>query len=132
MESLTILETCLYVDDLEAAETFYREVLKLQRISKVEGRHVFFQLAASVLLLFKPEASLVSEELPPHGTHGPGHCCFKIAEADYDLWKEHLQAHGVTVTAEQAWPAGGKSLYFHDPAGNVLELAPARIWGLGD
>jgi catechol 2,3-dioxygenase-like lactoylglutathione lyase family enzyme len=129
MEDLVILETCLYVDNLEAAESFYKNVLGLRLISKVEGRHVFFRLATSVLLLFKPETSLAAGELPPHGAHGPGHCCFGVAEEEYDLWKARLRDKGVTVTAEQAWPAGGKSLYFHDPAGNVLELAPARIWG---
>ena len=37
-----ILETALYVADLDAAERFYGEVMGLERIAKVEGRHVFF------------------------------------------------------------------------------------------
>ncbi len=130
MEALAILETCLYVDDLDDAERFYGEVLGLERLSKAEGRHVFFRLGGGMLLLFKPEASLRGDELPGHGAKGPGHCCFKVREADYEAWKAHLGAKGVAIVAEQAWPKGGKSCYFHDPAGNVLELAPARIWGL--
>jgi catechol 2,3-dioxygenase-like lactoylglutathione lyase family enzyme len=27
-------------------------------------------------------------------------------------------------------PRGGRSFYFRDPAGNSLELATPRIWGL--
>jgi predicted enzyme related to lactoylglutathione lyase len=30
------------------------------------------------------------------------------------------------------WPGGGRSLYFRDPAGNSLELATPRIWGIGE
>jgi len=128
METLGVLETCLYVDDLGAAERFYREVLRLPFVSKVPGRHVFFRAGSGMLLLFEPGASLKAEELPGHGARGPGHLCFRIREEDYGAWKAHLEAHGVTVTAEHTWPNGAKSLYFEDPAGNVLELAPARIW----
>lgn len=130
MEALDILETCLYVDDLDAAERFYGEVLGLERLAKLEGRHLFFRLGRGMLLLFRPEASLKGGDLPGHGAKGPGHCCFKVREADFEAWKVHLRAKGVAIVAEQAWPKGGKSCYFYDPAGNVLELAPAKIWGL--
>lgn len=129
MEALEVLETCLYVDDLDAAEHFYREVLGLELASKVEGRHIFFTLGQSMLLLFNPDASSRGEDLPGHGTRGPGHCCFKLSKGAYEGWKDRLRRHGVTILAEQDWPRGGKSCYFHDPDGNVLELAPARIWG---
>lgn len=130
MEKLSVLESCLYVEDLEAAEAFYREVLGLELVSCVAGRHVFFRLQSSMLLLFRAEASLAATELPPHGARGPGHLCFRIAEAEYESWKARLAQHAVPILAEQAWPRGGRSLYFHDPAGNLLELAPARIWPL--
>ena len=133
MESLTgglsVLETCLYVDDLDAAEKFYADVLGFEKLSTVQGRHVFFRAGEGVLLLFNPAASLIPQDLPPHGTHGSGHCCFRIEEGDYERWKAHLEERGVEVVAEYTWSPGVKSLYFHDPAGNLLELAPARIWG---
>lgn len=37
-----ILETALYVSDLEAAEDFYGHVLGLDVVIRQEGRHVFF------------------------------------------------------------------------------------------
>ena len=125
---LSVLETCLYVDDLAAAERFYTDVLGFEKLSAVQGRHVFFHSGEGVLLLFNPEASLVPQDLPPHGTRGPGHCCFRLEESDYGRWKARLESHGVVVVAEHTWSPGIKSLYFHDPAGNLLELAPARIW----
>lgn len=125
-----VLETCLYVDDLDAAQHFYEQILGLELFSRVDGRHAFFKCGSGMLLLFKPEASRQGNDLPGHGTHGPGHCCLRIAEETYLTWKVYLQAHHVPIIAEQDWPRGGRSMYFHDPSGNVLELAPARIWGL--
>ena len=43
MHPSTILESALYVTDLDAAEAFYADVLGLERIAKAEGRHVFFR-----------------------------------------------------------------------------------------
>ena len=65
-----------------------------------------------------------------HGTHGPGHACFAVAEDDLDGWKARLRAADVAIEQEMVWPRGGRSFYFRDPAGNSLELATPRIWGL--
>ena len=52
-----ILETCLYAHDLVATATFYGEVFGLGEVSRVEGRHVFFQRGNQMVLLFQPEAT---------------------------------------------------------------------------
>ncbi len=127
-----VLETCLYVDDLQAAETFYREVLGLELVARQEGRHLFFRCGDGMLLLFHPEATRDPEgEVPPHGARGPGHVAFAVSgPEELEAWRRHLEAHGVAVEQEVIWPGGGRSLYFRDPAGNSLELAEPRIWGL--
>ena len=38
-----IIETGIYVDDLDRAEAFYRDVLGLSVLSRETGRHVFFK-----------------------------------------------------------------------------------------
>ena len=38
-----IVETAIYVDDLDAAEAFYRDVLGLEVLGREAGRHVFFR-----------------------------------------------------------------------------------------
>ena len=43
---------------------------------------------------------------------------------------DHVAAHGVGIESTVEWPQGGRSIYFRDPAGNSLEFAEARIWGL--
>lgn len=125
-----ILETVLYVDDLDAAEAFYGGVLRLRLDSKKPGVFAFFSLGRDMLLLFDPVASAANRDVPAHGASGPGHACFAVAESSLDGWQARLKAHGVAIEHEQAWPRGGRSFYFRDPAGNSLEMATPRIWGL--
>lgn len=125
-----VLETILYVDDLEAAERFYGELLALQLDSKKAGLFVFFRCGDGMLLLFEPGAAGTGRSVPAHGARGPGHACFAVAEADLNWWQARLGAAGVAIEQEVAWPRGGRSFYFRDPAGNSLELATPRIWGL--
>jgi len=127
-----VLETVLYVDDLDAAEAFYGGVLGLERTSRKEGLFVFFRIGDAMLLLFEPEAARTGRSVPPHGARGPGHACFAVPEAELDAWQTHLEAAGVTIEQHQDWPRGGRSFYFRDPAGNSLELATPRIWGFAD
>lgn len=125
-----VLETILYVDDLDAAERFYGGVLGLELDSKKEGLFVFFKCGGGMLLLFEPQAASTGRSVPAHGAHGPGHACFAVAEHDLDGWRAHLAAAGVAIEQEMGWPRGGRSFYFRDPAGNSLELATPKIWGL--
>lgn len=127
-----VLETVLYVDDLAAAERFYGEVLGLELDSSKSGLFVFFRCGEGMLLLFEPEAARAGRNVPAHGATGPGHACFAIAEAELDDWRAHLERRGVAIEQEVTWPRGGRSFYFRDPAGNSLELATPRIWGLVD
>lgn len=130
-----VLETCLYAPDLAAAERFYGEVLGLERFAREEGRHAFFRCGAGVLLVFDPRRTSTAAgavggvPVPSHGATGAGHVAFAVDEASLPAWRERLAAHGVAIEAEIAWPRGGRSLYVRDPAGNSVELAPARIWG---
>jgi catechol 2,3-dioxygenase-like lactoylglutathione lyase family enzyme len=133
---LAVLETCLYAADLDAAERFYGDVLGLARQARVDGRHVFFRCDRAMLLVFDPGATATAPgqvggvPVPAHGARGAGHVCFAVADAALDAWRARLAAHGVAVEAELAWPRGGRSLYVRDPAGNSVELASPRIWGL--
>jgi catechol 2,3-dioxygenase-like lactoylglutathione lyase family enzyme len=127
-----ILETVLYVDDLDAAERFYRDLLGLELDSRKDGVFVFFKLGQGMLLLFRPEAVRSGNSVPAHGSSGPGHVCFAVAETELDAWKERLADEGIAIEHEQAWPRGSRSFYFRDPAGNSLEIASPLIWGMED
>jgi catechol 2,3-dioxygenase-like lactoylglutathione lyase family enzyme len=131
-----VLETCLYVDDLAAADRFYGEVLGLERIASEPDRHVFYRCGPGVLLVFLPErtaepgATVGGSPIPSHGAQGPGHAALRVAPESRDRWRAHLADRGVELESEVDWPGGGWSLYFRDPAGNSLELATGSLWGL--
>jgi catechol 2,3-dioxygenase-like lactoylglutathione lyase family enzyme len=122
-----ILETVLYVADLDRAEHFYSQVMALRQIGKQSGRHVFFRVGTGVLLLFRAGRTRQSGSVPPHGANGEIHVCFTVSPAEYDAWKGRVQEHGVAIQQEVTWPVG-RSFYFRDPDGNLLELADADIW----
>jgi catechol 2,3-dioxygenase-like lactoylglutathione lyase family enzyme len=136
MTPTAILESALYVTDLDAAETFYGGILGLERIAKVGGRHVFFCCGAGVLLLFNAEATKVPPPpgarlpVPPHGTVGKGHLCFAASAEEIESWRARLIDLGVEIEADFHWPSGGRSIYFRDPSGNSLEFAEPKIWNL--
>ncbi len=125
-----VVESSLYVDDLDRAETFYRDVLGLELIGKEAGRHVFFRAGDTVLLLFEPHATRKGDVLPAHGAIGPGHVALGIDADELDLWRSRLRENGILIEKEMTWPRGGHSLYFRDPAGNSLELITPGLWGL--
>ena len=136
MKARQILETCLYVDDLERAERFYGQILGLDFVSRQEGRHVFFRCGGQMLLIFDPVATMrppapgAALPVPTHGGRGPGHLCFRASAEEIEAWKARLESKGVAIEADFEWPRGGRSIYFRDPAGNSVEFAEARIWGL--
>lgn len=129
----SVVETAIYADDLVSAEAFYSRVLNLPVIGKDPERHVFFGAGpGTVLLVFRAESTLQGDTLPAHGARGAGHVALGIRRELLDAWRERLGAHGVAVEMEYSWPRGGKSLYFRDPAGNLLELVTPGIWGTPD
>ena len=130
MRVRSVVETAIYVDDLNVAEDFYQRVLGLNVIAKKQDRHVFFQVGDSnVLLAFNPNTTRFEKDTP-HGASGPGHFALGIELHSYDDWRQHLRTHGVRIESEVEWPVGGRSIYFRDPAGNSVELITPGVWSL--
>src|SRR3954471_7954031 len=131
-----VLETTLYVDNLEAADRFYGRILGLEKIFSVPGRQLVFRCESGVLLVFDPKHTQGQQmvinggAIPLHGTHGAGHMAFRVPKEQLDVWREHLRANGVPLESEVSWPNGAHSIYFRDPAGNSLEFATPDIWKL--
>ncbi|MDK3072504.1 VOC family protein [Sedimentitalea sp. JM2-8] len=128
-----ILETALYVDDLDAATGFYQGLLGLEAFQTVAGRHVFFRVGPAVLLVFNPDQTEIPTRnprlpVPPHGARGPGHVCFAMPREEIAAMRARLLAAGVAVDAEFDWPNSAHSLYVRDPAGNSVEFAEPRLW----
>jgi catechol 2,3-dioxygenase-like lactoylglutathione lyase family enzyme len=131
-----VLEAGLYAKDLAAAKEFYANKLGFEKIIEVPGTFVFFRCGTTILLIFNPEQTR-KQPLPPparpipgHGCDGPGHVCFAAPGAALDRWAEHLRKAGIAIEAEVTWDNGARSIYFRDPAGNSLEFAQPRLWGI--
>lgn len=122
-------EAALYTSDLDAAERFYHGVLGLEIVSRFEDRGMSFRCGATVLLLFDPARTRVADAgVPTHGATGAGHIAFVIEDSEIEPWRQRLKENGIAIESEVDWPEGGRSLYFRDPAGNVVELAPPNLW----
>jgi catechol 2,3-dioxygenase-like lactoylglutathione lyase family enzyme len=129
-----VLETAVYVDDLDKAEHFYARVLGLPKIFTQPGRLLAFRCEESILLVFNPtqtesEQIMVNGGIVPfHGTHGAGHVAFRVSDNEIEPWRNRLHSSGVKIESEVTWPNGARSIYFRDPAGNSLELATPNMW----
>lgn len=128
-----ILETAIYVDDLELAAQFYDRVFGLERLLQDQRVVAYDAGSSTVLLLFKRGVSMTGQSLPggfipSHDGSGPVHFCFAIDAEQVPLWEAHLVQLGVPVESRMAWPSGGKSVYFRDPDQHLIELASPGVW----
>jgi len=129
-----VLETALYVDNLQTAECFYGDILGLPKIFAVPGRQLVFRCEDSILLIFDPtqternQMTINGGAIPLHGARGAGHMAFRVSKEQLNAWRQHLRVKGVAIESEVSWPNGAHSIYFRDPAGNSLEFATPDMW----
>jgi catechol 2,3-dioxygenase-like lactoylglutathione lyase family enzyme len=128
-----ILETCLYVEDVERSRAFYVQLFGFETLVCDERICVFAVAASQVLILFARGGTLepvpVGDSfIPPHDGGGRQHFAFAIAAEDLAAWRRHLAETGIAVESEIVWKSGGKSLYFRDPDGLLVELATPGLW----
>jgi catechol 2,3-dioxygenase-like lactoylglutathione lyase family enzyme len=122
-----IVEAALYVDDVPRAVQFYETVLGFETIELDERLTAMSVGGKQVLLVCKRGASTNIADVP-HDATGRQHVAFSAAESDMDAWAARLREHGVTIERDRRWDRGGRSLYFRDPEGHILELASPGVW----
>jgi catechol-2,3-dioxygenase len=93
---------------------------------------VSFRCSDGVLLLFDPKLSAAAgRDVPSHGRSGAGHVAFAATDSELEEWRRRLACTNIPIEAEIQWEQGGHSIYFRDPAGNIIEFAPLTLWGGG-
>lgn len=127
-----VVETCIYSSDLDSMKKFYIDLLGLALVQEEKNKLVFLQVGKSMLLIFDPlRTNVKNDSLPSHGAQTPPasvHFAMEIEERDYQRWKELLAKNSVAVEKEVDWKGRAKSLYFRDPAGNLVELITPGEW----
>jgi len=128
-----LLETALYVADLDRSEHFYSGLFGFTRLVGDERFRALSVEARQVLLLFLHGASTRSSAtpggiIPPHDGHGQLHLAFAIDKDQLQQWEETLLARGVAIESRVTWALGGTSLYFRDPDQHLVELVTPGCW----
>jgi catechol 2,3-dioxygenase-like lactoylglutathione lyase family enzyme len=143
-----IIETCIYTSNLQKLKDFYVNCLGLELISEEKQRSVFLKVGKSMLLIFNPEKTLMTnydkedsregeessnrELFPPHGALTPPsivHFALEIDKSEYYNIKKVLIENNIEIEKEIIWnkeeveeKGTTKSLYFRDPSGNLVEI----------
>jgi catechol 2,3-dioxygenase-like lactoylglutathione lyase family enzyme len=127
-----VLETSLYVSDLERSRSFYTRLFGFQVLFQ-DGRLCALDVCGrQVLLLFEkastPQVDTSGGTIPAHGGDGSLHLAFAIGRDELDPWERRLQQDKIPVESRVTWSRGGRSIYFRDPDGHLLELAAPGVW----
>jgi len=122
--------------------------LGLELVSEEKQRSIFLKVGKSMLLIFNPEKTLMTnydkedcrgggggersdrELFPPHGAITPPsivHFALEIDKSEYDNTKKVLTESNIEIEKEIIWnkeeeKGTTKSLYFRDPSGNLVEI----------
>jgi catechol 2,3-dioxygenase-like lactoylglutathione lyase family enzyme len=124
-----LLEVAIYVDDIARSVQFYLRVLGFEVIYDGDRLWALGVAGRQVLLICQRTASA---DLPviAHDAKGRQHVAFAVSRADLDAWRERLETESVPIEQIRDWPRGGRSLYFRDPDGHLVELATPGVWSI--
>ena len=119
-------EIALRVGDLESMARFYEEVVGLELMRRFPNA-VFFRIAegfgghTQILALFDRNAMPGYQGLDPKKTT-LDHLAFEIPLEDYENEKRRIEEKGVSVRTQEFGWVHWRSLFFHDPEQNLVEL----------
>lgn len=120
-------EIAIQVNNLEAMQAFYQEVVGLELMRRFE-HSAFFRIAdgyaghTQVLALFNRVSEPKGHSVENAYRRAPlDHFAFEIAQEDYAGELLRLESLGIEVhTTTHAW-TGWRSIFVTDPEGNIVE-----------
>jgi len=128
-----MLELGLYVKDVSRSIEFYCNFFGFSVLMSDERFAALDVEGKQILLLFKQGSSAEPIKtpwgmLPGHDGEGTTHLAFSIKVEDVSLWEGWLDEKKIEIESKISWEKGGRSLYFRDPDGHLLELATPGTW----
>jgi catechol 2,3-dioxygenase-like lactoylglutathione lyase family enzyme len=128
-----VMETSLYVADLDASQAFYQRLFGFEVFFTDQRMRALGVTGGQVLLLFRHGGSAEPSPtpggtIPAHDARGQQHLCFAIPWTSLDDWQRFLEEQGVALESRVSWRGGGTSLYFRDPDGHSVEVATPGLW----
>jgi catechol-2,3-dioxygenase len=113
-------------------KNFYAGILGLPVIQEEQDKLIFLKAGKSMLLIFDPVRTKTNNgSLPAHGTPTPPssiHFAMEIEKQEYHASKQLLIDNNIVIEKEVNWNSDAKSIYFRDPAGNLVELITPGGW----
>ena len=111
----TLAVVSLWAEDVAATAHFYRDVIGMKLL--LHDRRPHFDLGSMHLVILKRRS------LPPLDPVPARFPIVAFAVDDLDAAVERLRAHHVDLPWGIAEDSGSRWAMFHDPAGNLIELA---------
>ncbi|MFT5223431.1 MAG: extradiol dioxygenase family protein [Glaciecola sp.] len=127
MTALRPFHLAIAVDDLEAARTFYGDVLGCPQ-GRSSDQWVDFNLFGHQLVAHVAPGAGAAASNEVDGDHVPvPHFGVVLQMADFDVLAERVRAAGVTFVIQPhvrfaGQPGEQATMFFLDPAGNALEF----------
>lgn len=129
-----ILETALYVDDVDRSERFYHDLFGFRTVVTDADRLRALRVSdGQILLLFAKGKSTKGADtpfghIPGHDGAGRLHLALAIASEDVEPWRQQLAEKNIEIISFLGWVNGGQSIYIRDPDGHLIELGTSAIW----
>jgi len=124
-----VLETSLYVTDVESSKSFYQNVLGLEQIESGIGICAL-RIGGQQVLLLCEKGVHANLKISGHDGQGRLHLALAVPPADLAEWEVRLTSLGIDIEERKVWRLGGQSLYFRDPDQHLIELASPRTWDI--
>jgi len=125
-----ILESALYVEDVERSVEFYRRVFGFEISDWGGSRLVALGVEGRQVLLICKRGASLGLPVGAHDGEGPLHLAFAIDAETLPAWEAWLGIQGIAIEEKKTWERGGTSLYFRDLDGHLLELATPGVWSI--
>jgi catechol 2,3-dioxygenase-like lactoylglutathione lyase family enzyme len=128
-----VAETAIYVDNVPRSVEFYQRLFGLRRVLG-DDRFCALEVPGNALFLLFEKGTrrqaipTPGGTIPAHGASGEIHFAFKISRESLHSCARELSELGVAIESQVEWPRGGRSLYFRDPDGHLVELITPGCW----